>query len=235
MENINKMAKELAKSEILKNDFISNVSHEIKTPLAVIKNHCQALLNSNLSQDTRKEYLHILIDTTTKLSNLITNILSLNRLDNQTLSNKKERVNVGELLRECILVFDDVIEKKKINLVCNISDIEMSSYASYLEIIFNNLISNAVKFSHLKGEIEVSLKNQGNYIIFQIKDNGIGICEEDGKRIFERFFKADKSRSSGGNGLGLALVKKIIDIIGGEISVKSQEGVGSTFIVKLIK
>lgn len=233
MANINKMTEELSKSEILKTDFISNVSHEIKTPLAIIQNYAKALLNNKLDEKTKNKYLQTLISTSNKLSNLISNILKLNKLENQRISAAKENVNVGELLRENILQFENLIESKQIELNCDISDISLNIEISYLEIIFNNLISNAIKFTEPKGIINISLKIHNNYIVFSVKDNGCGMTADVGARIFEKFYQGDTSHSSEGNGLGLALVKKVIDILGGEISVESERGKGSTFTVKL--
>lgn len=233
MENINKITTELSKSEILKTDFISNVSHEIKTPLAVIQNYAKALKNNKLDTDTKTKYLDTLVNTSNKLSNLVINILKLNKLENQSITAEKEKINIGELLRESILQYEDLFEKKNITINCDINDIELLVEASYLELIFNNLISNAIKFTDNGGLINISLKRHNNDAIFSIQDNGIGISKDTGAHIFEKFYQGDTSHSSEGNGLGLALVKKVIDIMGGEIRVDSEVGVGSTFTVIL--
>jgi len=233
MENINKITDELSKNEVLKTEFISSVSHEIKTPLSVISNYAKALKNPSLDEETKQKYLDVLVANSQKLSNLVSNILKLNKLEKQTISPERIKLNIGELLRDNILQFESLFEKKNIDLNCKISDIELTIEQSYLEVIFNNLISNAIKFTNQNGVIEISLSNINEYVVFSVKDNGIGISNEVGSRIFEKFYQADTSRSAEGNGLGLALVKKIIDIMGGEISVKSQEGKGSTFTVKL--
>ena len=235
MENINKMTEELSKSEILKTEFISNVSHEIKTPLAVIKNYAKALKDENLDEEQRKKYLDVLVSASQKLSTLVTNILKLNKLEHQVIMPQKENINIGELLRENILQFEELFEKKNINLNCNIDDVELLIESSNLEIIYNNLISNAIKFTDENGEINISLKDSEDYVEFIVQDNGCGISKEVGFRIFEKFYQADSSHSSEGNGLGLALVKRVIDIIGGEIKVESEEGTGSRFAVKLKK
>lgn len=235
MENINKMAKTLLESEILKNEFISNISHEIKTPLSVIQNYSKALLTENLDKETRNKYLNILETTSQKLSNLASNILKLNKLENQTIQSEKKLINIGEVLRENILQFEDSIEKKNLKLICKIEDIQFRIEESFLDLIFGNLISNAIKFTEPSGEIEISLKNRENQIFFTVKDDGCGISKETGNKIFEKFYQADTSHSGEGNGLGLALVKKVIDIIGGEINVESKLGKGSTFTVVLNK
>ena len=235
MANINRMANELSKSEILKKDFISNVSHELKTPLALIKSYAQLLLNPNLDTESKKNYLSCLVSTTSKLSNLVTNILKLNKLENQIIIEKHETINIGEVVRNSALQILDLIEAKQIEFNCDIDDITISTDSSFVEIIVNNLLSNAIKFTDNGGKISLSLKDGLNHIVLKVADTGIGISPDSGKRIFEKFYQADPSHSSEGNGLGLALVKRIIDILGGEISVESEPQKGSTFTVKLKK
>ena len=231
MYNINKMASELAKSEILKKDFISNVSHEIKTPLSLMQNYAKLLANEKLDDKTKEKYLKNLNITINNLSHLVSNILKLNKLENQSIMETKEKVNIGELLRTCILQFEELLESKGLKLNCDIADIVYECDPSFFEIIYNNLISNAIKFTD-NGKIDVSLKNEGRYIVLKVKDTGCGINNQVGAQIFEKFYQADTSHSAEGNGLGLALVKKIIDIMGGEITVNSQVNKGSTFMVK---
>lgn len=234
-ENINTMTAELSKNELLKNDFISNVSHEIKTPLSIIQNYAKALQNENVSKEKRKEYLSGLISQTKRLSELIKNILQLNKLENQEIVPELQKINLAELLRVTTLEFESLLEKKQISLECDIDEISLTTSASLLEIAINNLISNAIKFTEPGGKITISLKENKNLVIVKIKDTGCGISKEVGEHIFEKFYQGDTSHSTHGNGLGLALVKKVIDIIGGEISVKSKVGEGSTFKLKFKK
>ena len=231
--NINTMTEELSKNEILKSDFISNVSHEIKTPLAVIQNYAKTLQNENLSKEKKQEYLSVLLSQTQKLSTLITNILKLNKLENQKIVPEIEKFDLAELLRLTTLSFENLFEKKNIEIVCDIDETTIISSKSLLEIIFNNLISNAIKFTDNNGKITISLKQDQTHAIVKVSDTGCGISKEVGEHIFDKFYQGDTSHSNEGNGLGLALVKKVIDVIGGEISVESQVGVGSTFIIKL--
>ena len=234
-DNINAMAAELSKNELLKNDFISNVSHEIKTPLAVIQNFTKALQNPKLSKEKKEEYLKGLTIQTKKLSDLISNILKLNKLENQKIVPEIEEFDLSELLRVSILSFENLIEKKELELECDIDDMNIVSSKTMLEIVFNNLISNAIKFTEPHGKISISLKQDKTHATIKFKDTGCGISKEVGKHIFNKFYQGDSSHSSEGNGLGLALVKNVIDIIGGEISVESKVGEGSTFTVKLKK
>lgn len=233
-ENLNKMANELSKSEVLKNDFIANVSHEIKTPLAVIQNYAKALKNPSLDSETKEKYISNLVEACQKLNGLITNILKLNKLENQKLLPEIKEFNLSELLANQVLQFESLIEKKEIDLVCEIEeDLFIKSEESYLEIIFNNLMSNAIKFSNPKGMIYVGLKKEKQNYHITFKDSGCGMDKETGKHIFDKFYQGDTSRSKEGNGLGLALVKRVIDIIGGSIHVTSRIGEGTEFIITI--
>lgn len=234
-ENINAMASELSKNELLKNDFVSNVSHEIKTPLSVIQNYAKLLQSENITNERKEECLKGLVLQTKKLSELISNILQLNKLENQKIVPQIEEFDLAELLRVSTLQFESLLEKKEINLTCDIDEMNIVSSSSLLEIVFNNLISNAIKFTENCGNINISLKSENDLAIIKVQDTGCGISNEVGQHIFDKFYQGDTSHSSEGNGLGLALVKRVIDLIGGEISVESRVGVGSTFIVKLKK
>ena len=235
MEDINVLAQELGKNEVLKTDFVSNVSHELKTPLAIIQNYAKSLQNDDLDEDTRQKYAQTLVSASKRLSDLVSNILKLNKLENQGIKPTAQQTNVTELLAQTVLQYEEILENKKINLDCDFDDIVTDTIPSYLEIVFNNLVSNATKFTPEGGDIFVSLKQVDNKIVFCTKDTGCGISNEVGARIFEKFFQADTSHSQQGNGLGLALVKKVVDILGGEISVSSQLGKGTTFVVTFFK
>jgi len=232
--DLNKLALELSKNEVLKKDFISNVSHEIKTPLSVIQNYAKALENKNLDEEIKTKYLINLQNGCKKLTNLVTNILKLNKLENQKLSLDYKKFNLSESIINQILQYETIIDTKQIELICDIEeDIIIDSEESYLELIWSNLISNAIKFTNEKGTITIKLFELNNDITFMIKDTGCGIDNETGKHIFDKFYQGDTSHSKEGNGLGLALVKKVVDIIGGEITVESELNKGTTFIVKL--
>ena len=232
-DNINTMTAELSRNEILKNDFISNVSHEIKTPLAVMQNYAKALQLNNIDDKKRKEYLKGLILQSNKISNLISNILKLNKLDNQEIVPEIMEFDLGELVRTCTLGFEQLMEDKCLELVCDIDDIDIVSSRDLLEIVINNLISNAIKFTEQGGKICISLKAENDSAVIKVKDTGCGISQEIGEHIFDKFYQGDTSRANEGNGLGLAIVKRVIDLIGGEIAVESSINVGSTFIIKL--
>ncbi len=234
MDNLNRMTEELEKNELLKTDFISNVSHEIKTPLSVIQNYA-SMLKEEPSPERRKEYADTLSAAAKRLAALTSNVLKLSKLENQTITPQKAEIRLDESLTECILQFAEEIDKKGLQLDCDIREVTAVSDESCLELVWNNLISNAVKFTDEGGKIEISLKEEGGAAVFVISDTGCGMSSETGVHIFDKFYQGDTSHSREGNGLGLALVKKVIDILGGEIGVSSELGKGSTFTVKLRK
>ncbi len=234
MENINLMAAELGKTEVLKTDFISNVSHELKTPLTVIKSYATLLQKPDLDEEAREKYAKAVVEATEKLNDLITNILRLNKLENQALKPEYERFDLSESLAEAALQFEALMEKKNISLECEIEEnVFVYSSKSYLDIVWNNLLSNAVKFTGEGGRVALKLKNTGNKVEVTVSDTGEGISAEVGARIFEKFYQGDTSHAKEGNGLGLALVKKVVDILGGEILVESEVGKGTAFKVSL--
>jgi signal transduction histidine kinase len=233
MENLNKMATELQKNEVLKTDFISNVSHEIKTPLAVIQNYSTLLQDETLDSETRKNYSKTLISASKRITDLITNILKLNKLENQEIQEKHEAFNLTEALAENVVEFETIIEKKNLELNCDFDEVTIFSSKSLLEIVWNNLISNAIKFTPDGGKIDITLKRKDKNVEIKVIDTGCGMTSETGAKIFEKFYQGDTSHASAGNGLGLALVKKVIDILGGEIAVQSEINKGSTFTIIL--
>ena len=233
-ENLNKMAAELSRTEVLHTDFISNVSHEIKTPLAIIQNYATSLQNENLDKQTRAKYAQTLASASKRLTALITNILKLNKLENQEIKPEYENVNLTETLAQTVLGYEELIGDKGLELDCDFDeDVQIISSPSYLEIVWNNLLSNAIKFTESGGKISVTLKKDGGMAAVTVADTGCGISNETGRHIFEKFYQGDTSHAQEGNGLGLALVKKVIDILGGEISVESEVGKGTAFTVRL--
>ena len=236
MTSINTMTKELSGVETLKTDFISNVSHEMKTPLAVIGNYGTLLQNPDLSEEERLEYAKNITHSSKHLAELITNILKLNRLENQQIFPRTDSYNLSEQLCESLLQFESVWEEKEMEISTDIpEDITISADSELLSIVWNNLLSNAFKFTDIGGKISVSLSADSEYATVTVSDTGCGMTAETGAHIFEKFYQGDTSHATKGNGLGLALVKRIIDITGGEVSVTSAVGVGSTFKVRIPK
>jgi signal transduction histidine kinase len=236
IDYFNKMAEELSGMETLRTDFVANVSHELKTPLAVIQNYGTMLQNPSLTQQERVEYAKTITDAARDLANMVSNILKLNKLENQNIYPDTVSYDVGEQLCECVVAFEDVWEKKGIELEADIDEnIMVTADPELLTLVWNNLLSNAIKFTDDGGQITVSLKSIKDRAVISISDTGCGISQEVGKHIFEKFYQGDTSHATKGNGLGLALVKRVIDITGGDISVLSELGKGSTFTVTLDK
>jgi signal transduction histidine kinase len=232
-DDFNTMAGELESIEMLKNDFIANVSHEIKTPLALIQNYAAALQNDTLEPEERREYIRTIITSSQKLSTLVSNILKLNKLEHQEISPAAVTFDASEQIRRCALAFEDTWERKNITFEADLDEITVCYDETMLEILWNNLISNAVKFTAPGGSISLSLKKLADFAVIRISDSGCGMDEETQKHIFDKFYQGDSSHSQEGNGLGLALVKKVIDITGAKITVMSKAGEGTTFTVRL--
>lgn len=234
IDGINRMTMELAGVETLRTDFLSNVSHELKTPLAVMGNYAALLQNRAITQEQRTEYARAISDAAQRLSSLIANILRLNKLENQQIYPACAPFNLSEQLCECILGFEQLWEEKGLELQTDIAEeVFVCADGELLSLVWNNLLSNAVKFTQPGGTISCSLKTEGAQAVVTVSDTGCGMSAETGARIFEKFYQGDTSHAAQGNGLGLSLVKKVIDILGGEISVKSILGKGSTFTVRL--
>ncbi len=232
--DLNQMAEELSGIETLRTDFVSNVSHELKTPLAVLQNYGALLEEPNLPEEKRLEYAKTINRVTKHLSELITNILKLNKLESQKITPSFRKCNVSETLCECLITFESEWDIKNLEINADIEeDVYISSDPEMLMIIWANLFSNALKFTPEGGKINVNLKKNGNNVSVSVSDTGCGMDEKTMERIFDKFYQGDTSHSEKGNGLGLALVKRVIDILGGEIKVESTPGQGSTFTVKL--
>ena len=230
---INAMAQELSGTETLRTDFIANVSHELKTPLAVMGNYAAMLQRPGITEDEKNEYARAISEAARKLAQLITNILKLNKLENQQIFPQPKEFDLSEQLCECLLVFEDAWEAKNLEIETDIQeDVRIKSDPELLSLVWNNLISNAVKFTPDGGSVGLSLKTEGSSVVVQVRDTGCGMKPEVGQHIFEKFYQGDTSHATQGNGLGLALVKRVVDILNGEIGVQSVYGQGSTFTVK---
>lgn len=254
IDNLNKMTEELSGVETLRTDFISNVSHEIKTPLAVIQNYITMLQDTSLTEEERKEYIKVIQTSTLNLTELITNILKLNKLEKQQIYPEGKRYNLSEQICECLIGFENIWEEKNIAIETEIEeDVYIKADDKLMSLVWNNLFSNAFKFTAEGGTvgIKVYTKNnqrekeinetEGNNVYgtiadatyIMVTDTGCGMSSETAKHIFEKFYQGDTSHSTKGNGLGLALVKRVMDVTDGEIDVESEEGKGTTFTVLL--
>ena len=229
---INVLAQELSGVETLRTDFIANVSHELKTPLAVVQNYAVMLKDPGLLPEKREEYACAISRTTKQLAELVSKILKLNKLDNQQIFPQTRTFDLSEQLCQCILDYESAWTERQLD--CHIQDqVMVEADPELLLLIWNNLLSNAIKFTPEGGRISVSLKLENGCAVVCIADTGCGMTKETGERIFEKFYQGDTAHATQGNGLGLALVKRVVDITGGVIRVSSTPGKGSAFTVQL--
>ena len=233
-ECINRLAEELSGTETLRTDFIANVSHELKTPLAVTQNYASLLRQPGVDEEKRQEYARVISDTSIRLANLVTNILKLNKLENQQIFPQRQTFDLGEQLCECLLAFEDAWEQKKLDIRTDIQeDVLVDGDAELLSLVWNNLFSNAIKFTGEGGKVSLRMFAEGKNAVVQVVDTGCGFGSEVGRHNFEKFYQGDSSHATRGNGLGLALVKRVVDIVGGDIAVTSEIGKGSQFTVRI--
>lgn len=234
IENLNAMSRELQNVETLQTDFIANVSHELKTPLTSIQNYATLLQDNTLTDQERTEYSRAISQSAKRLSELISNILRLNKLENQEIFPSHQSYDLSEQLVQSILNFEDLWEEKEIDMDTDIPEnIYIEADEKLLSVVWNNLLSNALKFTGEGGRISVILRPDAEKVSVTVRDNGIGMTPEVQAHIFEKFYQGDTSHAAKGNGLGLALVQRIVDIAHGELKVTSAPDEGSEFTVIL--
>ena len=220
----NMMAKELASTEILQTDFVSNVSHEFKTPINAIEGYTTLL---------QSEYIEKILFNTKRLSSLVSNILLLSKIENQSIQTKQVKFRLDEQIRETIVALEQNWTEKDIELNVELEEIEYYGSEALSYHIWSNIIGNAIKFSPDGGAVKINLTKEQNSIFFTVEDNGPGLTEEAKKHLFDKFYQADSSHKQEGNGLGLALVKRIVTILGGEVYAENLESGGCRFTVIL--
>lgn len=228
-KNFNYMVSQLDSVELLRENFVSDFSHEFKTPIVSISGFARLLKDPTLTAEQRNEYLDVIIDESNRLVELSESVLLLNRLDSQELV--KEKYLLDEQIRQCVLMFQQQCEDKGITLDVELEPITVNSNYKLLSQVIVNLLSNAVKFTDRGGSITVSCRLVGTHAEIKVADTGCGMDEDVKRNIFNKFYQGDKSRTTAGNGLGLCIVQKIVGLIGGHITVDSQPGVGSAFTV----
>lgn len=235
ISNFNSMVRELRSIETLRDDFIANVSHEFKTPLSAIEGYAMLLQEKNLGDKEREECARKILQSTARLNDLTGNILLLSKLDNQNYPQENTTFSLDEQIRQAILMFESVWTKKQIDIDCDMPDVSFVGPQSLLNHVWINLIGNAVKFvkGDGSGRIIVRLTPNEKNVVVTVADNGIGMDDKTIAHIFEKFYQGDTSRRSSGNGLGLALCKKIVESLHGTITAKGAPGEGSVFTVVL--
>ena len=232
-KNFNTMAEELGSIEVLRTDFINNFSHEFKTPIISIKGFAEILKDDDLSKEERNEYLDIIIEESKRLTSLATNVLNLSKIETQAILKEKQMFNIGEQIRQSILLLDSKFQSKNISLDINIEDCNIYANKKMLNQVWLNLLYNAIKFNNENGLVSVNMKKKEKEILITIIDSGIGISKEVVSKIFDKFYQEDTSHSTKGNGLGLTIVKKIIELHGGTIECESIVSKGTKFTIIL--
>ena len=231
-QSFNIMTKELRATEVLQMDFVSNVSHEFKTPINAIEGYTMLLQIEKLSQE-QEEYVEKILFNTQRLSGLVGNILLLSRLENQNIPVKKTEYRLDEQIRQALLSLETKWAEKDLGFQVEMENVKYIGNEGLFMHIWTNLLDNAIKFSPIKGTITIFLKQEQDVAKFILEDEGPGIEEDVKNRIFDKFYQADSSHKAEGNGLGLALVKRIIDSTGGTINVENREYGGCRFVVHL--
>ncbi|MBP1903947.1 signal transduction histidine kinase [Paenibacillus turicensis] len=234
-ESFENMAYDLQQLEQMRKEFVANVSHEVQSPLTSISGYATALKQMNIKDEDRERYLNIIIDEAKRMSKMSDSLLKLSLLESQSHQLQLTSFSLDEQIRRVIVALQPGWSAANIQFDLHLQDVSLSADFDLLNQVWTNIISNSIKFSEQESWITVQLEQKGGNAIVRITDTGIGISSEDQKRIFERFFKADRSHSRkyAGSGMGLAIVKKIVALHQGEVTVESVEGQGTTFIVVL--
>lgn len=235
IRSFNIMTKELSSIEMFRKDFINNFSHEFRTPIVSIRGFARQLKNTSLTDEKSQEYIKIIIRESERLTNMSSNILFLTKLENQEIITDKKLFSLDEQIRNCILLLQMEWERKDIDLNIDLDSIEYYSDEEMLSHVWLNLLGNAIKFSKDRGEITIKCRDEIEHIVVKISDKGMGMEDETIHHIFEKFYQKDSSRTTEGNGLGLSLVKRIVDLCGGKIDIESYLGNGTDITVRLPK
>ncbi|MGL5314093.1 MAG: HAMP domain-containing sensor histidine kinase [Peptostreptococcaceae bacterium] len=233
-KNVNKMAAELDSMEYMQKDFMSNVSHEVKTPIAAITGFTEILLEDGISKEERQEYLEVINKESMRISRLCENMLCMSRLDSQVIVTNKETIRLDEQIRKCVILLAEKWSNYDIDFDIELEKIELRSDSDMLHQIWINLIDNAIKYSCENKEISISAKMLNDETVeVRVKDSGIGIEKQKLEKIFDKFYQCEESHKKSGNGLGLSIVKRIVELLSGIIECESKGGIGTTMIVKL--
>lgn len=232
-ESFNRMVKELGNTETLQTDFISSVSHEFKTPINAIEGYASLLQDHHQSPEEQETYIEKILFNTRRLSTLTGNILLLSKINNQSIRPQRTVFRLDEQIRQAIVALEQKWTEKNIDFDVELDKVTYSGYESLLLHVWSNLIDNAIKFDPPGGMICLRLRQADDEAVFTIDDNGPGIAPEEQERIFHKFYQSDSSREMSGNGLGLALVKQIVEFSGGTVSVENLPEAGCRFTVRL--
>ncbi len=232
-ERFNAMAYDLSQIETLRNDFVANVSHEFKTPIAAIEGYATLIQNEQISLEKRQSYVEKIISNSHRLSNLTSNVLTLSKLENQEIVPELEKYRLDEQIRKNILLLENKWAEKNIDFNLILPDTVFFGNENLLDEVWFNILDNAVKHSPEGGTIKASVTSSDAAVTVSVTDYGEGMDEDVQQHIFEKFYQGDDSHAGEGNGLGLALAKSIVDLCGGNINVNSAPGKGAEFTVTL--
>lgn len=231
--SFNIMVRELANTETLRNDFVSNVSHEFKTPLSAIEGYTTLLQDEGLSKQEQAQYIERILENTGRLTRLTQSILSLSQLENQEIVLQKENYMLDEQIRRVLLGYEPLWEEKELAIDLNLEATPFLGSKSLLAQVWSNLIDNAIKFSNKGGTLSIGCRADSGMVCVFVRDTGVGMAEDVKKHAFDKFYQGERSHSMKGNGLGLALVKRIVVLCGGSIRLESEEGKGTKITVLL--
>lgn len=230
--SFNNMASELGSAKILRNDFVNNFSHEFKTPIVSLRGFAKLLKNDNLPKEVRDEYLDIIISESDRLATLATNILNLSNIENTNIISDQHDFDLAEQIRHSILMLESKWSDKNINMNIDLDETSYYGNEELLKQVWVNLIDNAIKFTPNNGDVKIELMSFEDNVIFKVKDTGIGMTQDVKAHIFDKFYQGDTSHTTEGNGLGLTMVKKIVELHNGNIDVKSHPNKGT--IIKVV-
>jgi len=229
----NMMTQELSATEILQTDFVSNVSHEFKTPINAIEGYTTLLQDCRNLSAEEQEYVEKILFNTKRLSTLVGNILLLSKIENQSISTNKTKFRLDEQIRQSIVALEPEWEAKDIEFDVELQSVEYVGNEALLHHVWDNIIGNAIKFDPRGGIVRIRLYKEGTRIVCTVEDSGPGLTEEAKKHVFDKFYQADSSHKQTGNGLGLALVKRILSSVDGDITAENRAEGGSCFTVIL--
>lgn len=234
--NINKMVEELDGMDYMRKDFMSNVSHEIKTPIAAISGFSEILLDKVVCEEKQREYLKLINNESIRVSRLCEYMLNMSRLDSQVIVINKEEIRLDEQIRKSVILLCEKWADYEIDFDINLSKINIKSDPDMLHQVWINIIDNAIKYSGKNCKINIIAKEVNNETIeIKVIDNGIGISKDKINKIFDKFYQCDESHKKSGSGLGLSITKRIIELLNGSINYESIEGIGTTVTITLPK
>lgn len=231
--SFNSMAQELGSIELFKKSFINDFSHEFKTPIVSIRGFAKQLKSPEIDDATKDAYIDIIVAESERLANLSSNVLLLSRLENQSIISDQSDFMLDEQIRQCILLLEKDWTQKDISFDIDLTPIKVHTSVELISQVWINLLSNAIKFSHQGGTVITRCFVRDGRAVVEIEDNGIGMTSEQLEKIFDKFYQGDPSRKSEGNGLGMSIAGKIVDILKGSIEVRSTPNIGSLFIITL--